>query len=294
MRICLKCTAPLIGKGWHCLDCGWEPQIQGGFPLLAPDLATGFSGYPPQSHKRRVHFEKNNFWFMYRNQIITHFLKLYFSKAHYFLEIGCGTGFVLTGISKAFPNLKIFGAEAYPSALKYAKARTNRAEFAQMDVYRLPFVEEFDAIGVFDVLEHLSDDALALDEIYRATKPGGGIILTVPQHTWLWSALDIAACHKRRYTRKNLINTVQTVGFEVLFTTSFITLLLPLMLISRFRKNWQFKNKSQEMQSEVAIPRPLNELFKLVCSYEALILQKRCSLPMGGSLLCIARKSNKS
>lgn len=292
MRICHKCSAPLVEKKWHCLGCGWQPQIQDGIPLLAPDLATGFADYPAEAHDRRVHFEENNFWFIYRNQVITHFFRLFFPNAQNFLEIGCGTGFVLSGISQAFSNLNLFGAEAYPSALKYAKARSPHAEFAQMDAYRLPFVEEFDAMGAFDVLEHLDNDQLALKEMYRATAPGGGILLTVPQHRRLWSALDSAAGHKRRYSRRDLKTKVQAAGFNVLFVTSFITLLLPLMLISRLKKNRQYKLDRKEMQSEVNLPRPLNDFFKLICSMELNLIRKKLSMPVGGSLLCVARKGN--
>lgn len=290
MRICLKCTKPLPGTKWHCLDCGWMPEFQGEFPLLAPDLASGFPDYPPEAHGRRVHLEDHHFWFRYRNRIITSFLKRYFSQAHTFFEIGCGTGYVLSGISRAFPGLKLFGAEAYPSALAYAKARTRGAEYAQMDAYRLPFFEEFDVIGAFDVLEHLSNDGAALKEMYRTVKPGGGLMLTVPQHSWLWSALDSAAGHKRRYSRKEIEHKVQSAGFKVLFMTSFVTLLLPFMVISRWAKARRFKGDRSKMQSEVNLPLALNSLFKFICSWETVMIRKKISLPIGGSLLCVARK----
>ncbi len=40
--------------------------------------------------------------------------------------------------------------------LKYAKQRVPGAEFIQMDATEMPFENEFDAIGAFDVLELIS------------------------------------------------------------------------------------------------------------------------------------------
>lgn len=54
-----------------------------------------------------------------------------------------------------------------------------------------PFRKEFDTIGVFDVLEHVHEDEQILAQMHRAVHPdGGGIMLTVPQHPWLWSPTD--------------------------------------------------------------------------------------------------------
>jgi 2-polyprenyl-3-methyl-5-hydroxy-6-metoxy-1,4-benzoquinol methylase len=43
-----------------------------------------------------------------------------------------------------------------------------------------------DVAGCFDVLEHIPDDQRALEELARAVRPGGGLILTVPQLPRLW------------------------------------------------------------------------------------------------------------
>jgi len=83
----------------------------------------------------------------------------------------------------------------------------------------------------------LRDDELVLSEMFRATKPGGGIIVTVPQHQFLWSVVDEHAFHKRRYSRVDLVSKVERAGFRVARVTSFVSLLLPLMLLSRRTRN---------------------------------------------------------
>ena len=48
------------------------------------------------------------------------------------------------------------------------------ARFFQMDARNIPFENEFDVIGVFDVLEHIEEDEIVFSQIFRAVKSGGG------------------------------------------------------------------------------------------------------------------------
>src|SRR5438045_843346 len=73
----------------------------------------------------------------------------------------------------------------------------------------------FDVIAACDVIEHIVRDDLALAEIHRAVKPGGGIVVTVPQDPKLWSTWDELSFHQRRYTRQQLLDTVRAAGFTV-------------------------------------------------------------------------------
>ena len=59
-------------------------------------------------------------------------------------------------------------------------------------------------IGAFDVLEHIADDELVLSQMHQAVRKGGGIILTVPQHSFLWSEIDEYSRHVRRYSVSEL------------------------------------------------------------------------------------------
>ena len=69
-----------------------------------------------------------------------------------------------------------------------------------MDARNIPFRDEFDVIGAFDVLEHIDEDVAVIDEVRKALRPGGGFLMSVPQHPALWSQQDERAFHVRRYT----------------------------------------------------------------------------------------------
>src|SRR4030095_11666933 len=148
-----------------------------------------------------------------------------------FLEIGCGTGFVLSGVKEALPSLTLAGSEIFSEGLGFAAQRLPDVDLFQMDARRIPFREEFDVIGAFDVLEHIQEDEAVLTQMYAATKKGGGILITVPHHPFLWSGSDEFARHARRYKTRELCDKVRRAGFHVLRVTSFVSVLLPALIL---------------------------------------------------------------
>ncbi len=134
------------------------------------------------------------------------------------------------------PELNLQGSEVSLKGLRFAEKRLSRSKLFQMDARQIPFEDEFDVIGAFDVLEHIKEDTIALSAMYQATSKGGGVLLTVPQHPWLWSQADDYAHHVRRYQAKELKAKVENVGFQVIKIASFVSLLLPLMVLSRLQQ----------------------------------------------------------
>ena len=109
--------------------------------------------------------------------------------------------------------------------------RVPQAELLQMDARAIPFVEHFDIIGMFDVLEHIEDDRGVLEQTHRALRPGGGLIITVPQHRFLWSRYDEHAHHVRRYAADEIAEKVTAAGFRIIMTTSFVRIVVVLSLL---------------------------------------------------------------
>lgn len=273
---------------WVCNICGNQPIKNDLYYTLAPDFPKD-TGFNPERFSVLYTLEANNFWFRARNKLIIGMLKKYFKEAQSFLEIGCGTAYVLNGIHNAMPNLKLYGSDVYLTSLPYASSRLPKAELFQMDATAIPLKRQFDIIGAFDVLEHIKNDELALSEMCNAVKIGGGLILTVPQHDFLWSPLDEIACHERRYSRKELINKVTNAGFQVLKVSSFVTFLLPLLMLSRYRlRNLK---KPIDVATEFKLSPIINKMFEYILAIERGLIQAGCDLPSGGSLIVIAKRT---
>lgn len=250
------------------------------------DQAVGFKAHYFQE---LANLEADNFWFRARNQLISWAIQKNSPLLSNFLEIGCGTGFVLSAVSKSFPHAEIFGSEYFEEGLVYARQRLPKATFNQMDARSIPHSLYFDAIGAFDVLEHIQEDDVVLNQIYKALKPSGIVFITVPQHPWLWSVVDEHACHVRRYTEQELDRKVKAAGFEVVLSTSFVTILLPAMYISRMiarKKN----NLQNDEIAGIKMNPWLNKLFELLLALERFFIRTGVRLPFGGSRLLVARK----
>ncbi len=180
------------------------------------------------------------------------------------------------------------GSEIYSKGLSFAARRVKRANLFQMDARKVPFEEEFDLIGAFDVLEHIKEDDLVLKEMYRATRQGGGIIITVPQHQFLWIRVDEEAHHVRRYGANELRKKVEGAGFRVIRTTSFVSALLPLFVASRLVG--RFRASGDGAGSDLKPPGPLNNALERLLDVERFFIRKGLYLPAGSSLLLVARK----
>lgn len=287
MKICPQCHYHFNQENWHCRACGHTPPSLNGHLTFIPELAAESAGFEAEFFPKLVQLEAKNFWFRSRNRLIIYALKHYFPQAKNFLEIGCGTGFVLQGIEKHLPHLISSGSEIFTAGLEFATERLRKTTLFQMDARNIPFAEEFDIIGAFDVLEHIEQDTDVLAEMYQATQNGGGIILTVPQHPWLWSQADTHAHHVRRYVKQDIIIKLQQTGFKVVRVTSFVSLLLPLMLISRLN---QRPSKNYDPTSELKISGTLNYLLEKILNLERWLIKLGFSFPWGGSLLVIAYK----
>jgi SAM-dependent methyltransferase len=156
-----------------------------------------------------------------------------------------------------------------------------------MEACAIPFRQAFDVVGAFDVLEHIDDDKKALKELCATVRSGGGLVLTVPQHAFLWSAWDGMNRHKRRYAVWELEKMVENEGFKILCSTSFASLLMPLFIARRMAE----RHKTEMSFADGA---RINPLVNLVCAavmvLERGLIYSGLRLPFGGSSLVIARK----
>jgi len=298
MYVCPACDAPTGWSGhavwtqdWRCPSCGAGVPVHDGIPCLAPTLIGSESGFDTALFDRLAGLEETNFWFVARAERIVALLRTHFPAARSVLEIGCGTGSLLLALEREVPGLSLTGSELHPEGLVHARRRLSPATtLMQMDARAIPAREEFDVIGAFDVIEHIADDLAVLRSMWSAVKRGGGIMLSVPQHMWLWSPFDTASRHERRYARTELQQKVESCGFRVVYTSSFNALLLPVMLVSRWRMRREAPGDDFDALSEMNVPNATNRALTATLRLENALAGGGIRWPVGGSRIVVAVK----
>jgi len=286
LRVCLACAHRFASATWTCPSCGWTPELDSE-PRFAPDLAFGDPGFVEESFELLASIEQSSFWFRSRNDLIAWALGKYFPEAESLLEVGCGTGFVLAGLQRHFPEIELVGAELFASGLAVARRRLPDTTLYQMDARRIPFEQEFDVVCAFDVLEHVHEDEEVLQQLCQAAKQGGGVLITVPQHPRLWSAVDDFSRHRRRYTRRELARKLEDAGLAVTRTTSFVTLLLPALVASRVLHRG---DDDFDPETEYRMPARIDATLERVMTLERRLIERGASFRIGGSLLAVATR----
>src|ERR1039457_6357501 len=187
-------------------------------------------------HQQMYELESFYWWFVARRKLIQDII----AGGHQFpedttiLDIGCGTGLNNELLSQFG---RVFGADCSEHALNFSRNR-GIENLVLSNAEELNFANEtFHLVTALDVLEHVDDDLRALSEIWRVTKPGGLLVITVPAYGFLWSEHDEALHHRRRYTAHALRNKLTNAGFEVDRSTYFISLLFFPILLMRIAQN---------------------------------------------------------
>lgn len=201
------------------------------------------------------------------------------------VEVGCGTGGNLPALARLG---RVLGAEPNAAAVEVARARLGAA--GEVVRHEIPeaLPGRFDVLFLFDVLEHLGDDAGALSWAARQLEPDGLVVATVPALACLWSEQDDVVEHRRRYTRAALLSAVPP-ELEVLQLTYYNTVLFLPILAARLAMRLTRPLRRGPPRSHLGVPpAPLNELlFRLFRLERHLVPRRR--LPVGVSLLLVAR-----
>src|SRR5262245_7010149 len=179
--------------------------------------------YPEHLRDWLADLEARHFWFLSRARLIARAVRRRVSSDGGWLELGCGNGRVLAEVSAAYGG-PCAGQDISLRALSNARRNTSATLFL-CALESVPLAD-LAGVGLFDVLEHLPDDRTALEIAANYLRPGGLVLATVPAHPFLWSNVDVAAGHRRRYTRAALVRVVRSAGLELEFCRPFFALLL--------------------------------------------------------------------
>lgn len=243
-----------------------------------------------QSIKEYEQLEKYYWWFVGRRQIISRVLKKYFSGQKLtILDWGCGPGGNFALLEQYGQVLGVDASDESVSACK-EKGIVNVIKAAELD--ELQAGTAYDLITNFDVLEHISDDMGFLRGIRERLRPGGHVLVTVPAYQFLWSSLDDALGHKRRYTKKEICAKFSLCGYQVVRASYFIFFLSPAFIAYRMLEKLLKKKSTSLSGSVIEFPRPINWLFTKTLSLESFLVPL-IGLPFGTSIIVLAQKNEK-
>ncbi len=150
------------------------------------------------------------------------------------------------------------------------------------------------AVGVFDVIEHIEDDLDFLRSLRALLKPGGRLYVTVPAYSALWSGEDISAGHFRRYTCESIGARIRQAGFKLDYSTYiFRPLPLPIFLLRALPYRlglMRAPRGEQDLQRDHRPPtNTMAVLIDLVLRGEVANIKAGRPMSFGGSCLLVAR-----
>ncbi|MBS3970719.1 MAG: class I SAM-dependent methyltransferase [Clostridia bacterium] len=176
--------------------------------LCHPDLSNGLL--------KRENFNNYNKW-IYDN------IKPFLGKR--ILDIGSGTGtFIKYFIDNS--NL-VIGTDIFEKQIKIMKALFSNKPNVIIEYYSIEETQtinnyqdkDIDTITCINVLEHIKNDRLALENMKSIVKGRGRIIILVPAFDWLFGTMDEAAGHYRRYNKNQLKELAKDLDLSVVNNT---------------------------------------------------------------------------
>lgn len=233
--------------------------------------------------------ETKHWWFLARRKVIKKVLNTFMptDKNRQVLEIGCGTGGNLDLLS----HFGIVSAtELDDQARQLAVAKSIATVKSGSLPNDIPYQQHFNLICLLDVLEHIEDDGAAIAKLATLLAAEGKLLITVPAYQWLWSSHDTLHHHKRRYTKKQLTQLLETHGFQILYSSYFNSLLFPLIFMVRKLAAWLKKNND----SDATMPSiAINTLLGFIFGCERYLIPT-LSLPFGVSIIAVAAQHTQT
>lgn len=227
-------------------------------------------------------------------------------KGQRILDVGCGTGTTLVAANGL--GAQVIGIDISNKGLRKAKHKIESGSFVSGDAHLLPFKDNiFDAVICKDILEHLSNDVIALREVHRVFKKNGLFMIYAPYDgplslEWIiskilgYNYIDVKSRHLRRYKNKELFSLLEKEKFAILkeryFAHYLVSLIDPFFMFIVYRLLVRLDCSESKICRRMskwikAILPSMSSVFELLGNVEYRLLKK---LPSASGTFLLAKK----
>jgi SAM-dependent methyltransferase len=210
------------------------------------------------------------------------------------LDAGSGTGANLPFLQQYGTA---FGLELFQRGIRFAHDRGVR-RLVQGSVTHLPIADaSFDVVVSFDVLYCLETpfEQAAIREMSRVLRPGGYVIINTAALDMLRGDHSALGGEVRRYTKPDLRGKLEKAGFSITRLTYTNASLFPITATVRALQRLRGVKAGAGNKGDFYVPpAPINALFSGALALEAKIIEAGLDMPIGSSLLCLAKKPGSS
>lgn len=142
------------------------------------------------------------------------------------LDVGCASGYMVSEISRVFPNASYFGVDSFDKVIGYGKKKYPHIKFKVANAEKLPFkTGEFDLIICYETIEHITNPLKALKEMKRILSKKGKLILTMDSGSLLFRIVWYfwentkgkvwKGAHLHPFHHEELENLIRKAGFNI-------------------------------------------------------------------------------
>jgi len=129
--------------------------------------------------------------------------------ANTLVDFGAGVGALAQGVRAWARRLVCVEPDAAQMRILREAGFEVAADLSSLEDASVDFVYSI------NVLEHITQDVDALAQIFSKLRPGGRLLVYVPALQWLYTSMDTAVGHIRRYHKEDLVQKLQSVGYTL-------------------------------------------------------------------------------
>jgi SAM-dependent methyltransferase len=243
-------------------------------------------------YKEYYALERSHRWFKAREHILVNYIKKLIKKGTLnsrqlnILNVGCGPGRTTEFLSD-FGTVTSIEYDKY--CCEFVKEHTN-IDVINGSITELPFENEtFDLVCAFDVVEHVEEDQLAVNELKRVTNRNGLVLITVPAFMSLWSHHDVINHHFKRYRliEIDMLFKSEEKGNKIFSSYFNFILFTPIFLVRQLSNLIKLDKNRPGSGSDFETYKVnfMNSILLNIMSFESKLLNSKMRLPFGVSIL---------